>query len=330
MPDWVWGKYWRAKLNADAGLTGARLHWTFHSERYHLKLLLLINGIVFFIILQAARLPDLAWLGLVIWSMFFVIIVWLGLYVDDKTWRGRTIKIGELPPIPWRPNMHLWERDRGKVQTEEDLGDGREASPSNPLDNTEYGIAFINEVEQWVEGVKPYDPILIAPTLLGAHPVKEIPSGKAPRSPVLQPDTDRVRILPSRAKGIGWWSGLEYRVPGTPHIYFLGQDGLTEHIKDQKVKMLLVGLDREARAKLNSLVSQLGMPKSKWYRPVIYIEEPPPEEEIGKAKPMSSPLDLKLLLENMDLRAQLDEAMTHSEKIMSAYTRTIDRLGKGA
>jgi len=313
MADWVWGKYWRAKLNADAGMTGARLHWSFHSERYHLKLLLLVNAVLFFGILQAADIPDLAWLALIVWSMMFVIVVWLGLYVDDKTWRGRTIKIGELPPIPWRPNLHIWERTRGKVQTEDELPDGREPSPSKPLDKMEYGIAFINEVEQWVEGVKPYDPILIAPVMPGAHPVKE--KGKGDGGPAI-------------SKGFGWWSGHEYRVPGTPHIYFLGQDGLTAHIKDQKVKMLLVGLDREARAKINSLVSALGMAKSKWFRPIIYVEELPEDEERSKARPQPSNLDLKLLLDNMDLRAQLDEAMTHSEKIMAAYTRTIDRLGK--
>lgn len=293
-------RYWTVRNRADGNLSGARLMWTPYGERSHVKLLIAAEVFLFFVLVQFSftSLGGIVWLGLVVFESFFLIIMLAQMWYDDLLWATRAIRASPNTRIPWRPNLYIWEKRRGKYAKPNPVRGERPAEwvREKAAKTTRYGISFGGEVEQWLTGEPKDGPIIIAPIIAGADPPKsEGDSGV----------------------GTGHWDGLDYIVQGMPHIYFLGRDDFTRGIEDPTVNRLLLGLDQEVRALIYKL-----RPNSKWYRPVIYYEELPE----NASKPPTSPLDLSVVLDNMDLRAQLDRARREAQKIMAVHERSLDRM----
>jgi hypothetical protein len=293
-------KVMKVRSNADANLSGAKLRWTPHSERFHLKALIAVHCVIVVGLVHAS----LPWVGGLVWLFFILfetmtaMLLYMAMWYDDLIWEGRTVKPGDLSPIPWRPNLYLFDKRRGKYQIAgASLADSTASDhASQPKDIMTYGIAFCDEVERWFTGEPPDGTVIVSPVIDSADPVKTGDRG---------------------AMGLGFWEGLQYRVPGTPHIYFLGRDGMTKWVEDGATNRMLVGLDQEIRAEIYRL-----RPNKKWWSRVIFFEENPKDRKL----PMVTPKDMKAIIENMDLRAQLDRGDRAAQKIMASREKIIDRM----
>ena len=301
-------KSWKVRARSDDNLSGAKYRWHPHYQRPQIAILTVSLAALVIVLAQVAMpiIGSLGWMAAVVWAAFAVSTLLMAFWYDELIWEGRTLKPSELSPIPWRPNLYRWTRERGK---ESPAGTPASTTPPKPKATTQYGISFIGEVERWFTGERRDDFVIVAPILPDASVVVAGDPGKK----------DALGKEMAVGVGIGWNMGLQYYVPGTPHLYFLGRDGLTAGITDPYLCRMLVGLDGELRTKLYDL-----RPDSVWWRIVIYFEDEP----MDPRRPMSAPQDLKVILENMDLRAQMDRARREAQKIAEHHEHQMKRLGR--
>ena len=289
----------RAKARSDANLSGAKLQWTPYSERMHIKIVYAVNGILFFLLVMVYIHPrtnaeQVIFLVMLVWSVLgAAAIPLIQTWYDDMVWRSRTIKFGPLNPIPWRPNViDYYTKVRGKEAQKVVTATGETRRETKPKETT-YAICVSGEVEQWFAGEGPAPVFGVCPVIPDADTDLGETFKKAGKFKI-----ERQKV--TFRYGFGRTNGFQYEVPGEPKIYLLGKDGWTRYVSSPLVNRVLVGLDREIRAKIYH-----ARPNVKPWSIVVMF----PEEPNGRPKDAATPVDLNVELDNMDLRAQLDIAL---------------------
>ena len=304
MLDEMYPRTWKIRGRSNGNLTSVRGNWTIYGERWNVKMVIVFLAVLSYVLLfVASNRNGLLFIG----GFLFLTLGWslfgFAMYWDDLAWVGPKVKPGDYEARPWRPNLRVWYRAYPIVPVERRSLSDVDSSAERP-ETEAYGISFAGDPE----GYWKLKPDRAWPTDSDVFVAPIVPAG----DPVVSG-----RGNGGHGIGTGYMSGAMYHIRGEPSVYFLGRDGLSDAIRDPRLRRMLDGLPSDVREEVYNADA-----KSKWFRRV-YLWEHPGDPVVREKDP-----DARILMDNKALRALAAQRAMEIEDWQERYLDAERMIGK--